>query len=338
LQHKLSTVLVIGKYNKETIQRVVEETRRNATHDSAFLKVYLTADRDVNAHAIRLGFVPTLNAIYLNRSMLHILETSELSGIIGHELGHATRYYNSTIYSLPIQIIFNATIYMLIIQYVKWDSGFEWMIIMAVGFALTFLEGVGKSINSHKLEFLCDDYGASIVGVIPMISSLYKIGRRAEAETKTLAHVFELKKLGLDVNSKKLIELYKSSLPYDDVSAEDMIGNVSRQLKNHTKGNQGISLRGFINYIQNDDGNQQENLAKTQHELNKIINRPKLASRFNLTAESSEEEVAQFIDEISAHPELALFHLESEVGGNESHPSFRSRLLYLWKNKDAIKS
>ena len=308
---------------------------------SSLLCRSITADKTLNAGALHLGlggFFRSLNGVYLNRQVLHRLTPEQVQDIIGHELGHFYRYYllNQRFHGLTL--LLGALAGVLVTQWIGMSSFLSMIALSACGSAAWYVSGVLIARNAMAIEYLCDDFGAQVNGVIVSINGLLTLGADSEMQLAIQQQELSSPRHG-NLNAKDVITAIEAAIPYGNTSREQLEEAVQQSLKRYSKDRRKLSVGGFFEYAwRGDDDSAVEDFLEKLKLLQKIprldweslIDRP---GHIDL----DEDRVQQLIGLINEHPDSVLFRLPDEVVSTDGvHPPLRSRIQYLWKNRHEI--
>ncbi len=334
-----------GKFDKHNLRKLFDDTVKKLGLPRGRVPVYITADKSLNAMAVRLGilsFVRSLNGIYLNRQLLHRLEPEEVQDIMGHELGHYYRHYLISMRLEGLNLIVGGMLGLFVTQWVGFTDGLSIIAAMVVGGLFGKLSSALWSQYGPTIEYLCDDLGAQVHGVHWSINGLLKLGVDGETQVHIYREAILSRKAG-QLSPREVVESIEKATPYGDVSREELEKRVQAAMKEQGSKSKELSVVGFLDYMWNSEKNedideQLEEQAKTYAALDSV---PRLDWESTLSDPSvvryDEHDVHRLIEKIEAEPDKVLFRLPQEVGVTEDvHPPLKDRILYLWHNRHEI--
>jgi Zn-dependent protease with chaperone function len=331
-----------GQYDKYLLQSLYKETLTKLKLPDLDVPLFIVANRSMNAAAMHLGFgafFKSINGIYLHRQVLHKLNPQEVQDIIGHELGHYFKYY-LVVDRFRILTVTLATLAALwVIQINRLDGFAAYMVISLVPATIWWLSGLPYAYNATAIEYLCDDFGAQVNGIIPSVNGLMKIGAEAELQTIVIQQATMSKAAG-NLNASELIETILNSMPYGTATKEEIETKVNAEIKKRAE-NRNVSVGGFFDYLWNSE--QEADSDAMLEEQVKAIQRLQAKPRLDWEAllmdasniDFDEESLPMLIAMIDRDPTYPLFRIpESQEDG--VHPPIKSRILYLWHNRAEI--
>ena len=295
----------------------------------------------MNAAAMHVGFgslFKSLNGIYLNRQALHKLEPAEIQDLMGHELGHYYKYYLVIDRFRIVTVALGSLLGILAVQRIGLDGYEGYFLLMGVTGIAWWLSSLPYSRNATAIEFLCDDFGAQVTGVIPSIQGLLKLGLSSEVECVIMQKAI-LSKVAGNFNPSELINTITSSIPYGHASREEIEERVNRELRSRAAG-KSKSIVGLLRYMWNSDldANAAEELKEEARKLGKMQSEPRLDWECLLPnptlIQFNEEGMRQLIALIESRPNELLFRVPESP--DSVHPPLRTRILYLWHNRREI--
>lgn len=333
-----------GRYDRETLQAVVDGVQRRLGLAGDRLSVYVTGDKELNAMAVQAGaagIFPALNAVYINRSMLHLLTPQELTYLLGHEFGHLLRYRVSWDRYRWVHLVAVAVVSLLAVQFTGLDGWLPLGAVLAVQFAASFVLSLLYGVHNHTVEFLCDDHGARLAGVAPAVSALFKMAAESEVHLALQLRALSLAGEGQVLTPREALEIYQAALPFGRVDAERVAREVERRAA-HRRANDGASLAGFLRYVR--DLESEETHDEREQELRRLramVGMPRLAWDGLLARTDgeglSETTVESLMALADAHPGMPMFRLPEELDDRgSSHPSHQRRMRYLWRHRAAF--
>ncbi len=330
-----------GQFNKHRLRSLYKDTVRRLGLPDENLPVYITADKSLNASAVRLGllgFFKSMNGIYLNRQVLHRLEPEEVQDIMGHELGHYYKYYLVNQRFTSLTILLGAILGLLIGQWTGMSSFFS-VIVSAAGASLLFkLDGFLWSRNGMAIEYLCDDLGAQVCGLATSVNGLLKLGVDAEMQLEIQQQTLLSKKAG-NLSPRAIMEAVEKALPYGQTSPQELDDAIQRSLKERAHYENQKSLTGFLDYAWNSDNQEdideqidmQMKAFRALHALPRLEWEALLSNPVEVAFQ--DYEIAALVALIKENPDKVLFRLPQEAGlVADVHPPLRERILFLAEN------
>ena len=336
---KLRDGAKIGNFTKPELIALARDVERTLGIGKS--RVFITGEKDLNAAAIQVGLgsiFPSLNAIYLNRAALHCLNRDEMATVIGHELAHVARHYLLWDKLLFLRMVGFILIGLYARQYFHGNDTFEVMGPVFIGGALQFLSGMYRGRFAHTLEYLCDDAGAVVAGIVPAIRAELKIAARSEAYQSLFRRALRQK---LDSGSFSLKELQKTleeALPYGGIDEAQLQKELDRRFAENKRAKETFSLKGFLQFLDIYESIEtREKLRQQLDGLEALVTLPRLDIPPTLPNDGTLADFDHLVKQIEAEPNKVLFHLEGEIEDmSSSHPGARKRIVYLYRNREAI--
>lgn len=334
-----------GVFDKHRLARLRHDTLQRLGLPDERIPVFITADKSLNASAVRLGLAgwfKSFNGIYLNRQLLHHLEPEEVQDIMGHELGHYYQHYLVSDRFRVLTIVLGGTIGLLVAQWIGLESYLAFVGVAICSWLFWKLAGLQWARHGTTIEYLCDDFGAQVHDVIVSINGLLKLGLDSELQLAIQREAILSGQNG-QLSAREVVAAVEAAIPYGRCSREEIEERIEKQLRERRAAAQSKSLAGFLNYLWNSDveAEAEEELQEQARSLKRLELLPRLAweevmadkSRVHIT----EQEMPRLIALIESQPQAVLFRLpESASATDDVHPPLRERILYLWYNRPAI--
>ena len=334
-----------GEFDKYRLRELYKNTLDKLGLPDEGLPVYITPDKTLNAGALHLGLaglVKSLNGIYLNRQILHKLEADEVQDTMGHELGHYYRHYLLGERFRIITLTLGGLVGIFVAQWLDMTDVFTFGILSVCAWVFWFISSLPHARNIRAIEFLCDDFGAQVNGVVVSINSLLKLGADAELQLAIL-HKTVLANKDSRLNASELVEGILEAIPYGHASREELEKAVENSLKKRSAQVKKTSIAGLIRYlwIGDGDGDAKAELLEQAKQLAKLQSQPRLQWETLLSDPSrirlNEDQVEQLVAMMERNPSLPLFRVQTTAEqGADEHPPLEARILYLWKNRREI--
>jgi len=328
-----------GPYDKHQLRSLFQDTLRRLKLPDHHIRVYVTAQKTLNAGALRTGLgnlFPSLNGVFLNRQVLHKLEPAEIQDLMGHELGHYYRYSLVSDRFRWATLILGTLAGIYIVQRFGISDYIGPIVMAVIAGGVWRLANRTRSRLAQSIEYLCDDMGAQVHGLVPSINGLLKIG--SEAEMMYAVHR-QLLQTGRSATTRDLsadLEAIEAALPYGHISKQELKELAEKTLRKRAHRDQRPSMRGFLSFIwQSDDDKETHDELSVQTQ--QIAMLPRLPweslledpTRIALTHAG----IGNLVSIIEQYPDHVLFHLPDVfTDEDDSHPPLKSRILFLWQN------
>jgi Zn-dependent protease with chaperone function len=305
--------------------------------------VFLTRAKDINAHAIRCELWPGLhlfNGVFLNRSIIHLLDPPELASVIGHELGHVFPYAPilSRTYLLHSFVAGTASFAAAL---AFGHPGVALFAPMAILWLLDCLIAFPHARLSRGIEFLCDDHGARAAGLLPALSAEVKVAAEQETRQGLLLRLFEARQAGRELSLHDIADAYEKAVPFGKADPEQFEREVTRLTDAQRAEAKGISLGGFLSHLGGSEGPSADEAAGEQLEelraleqlpLISLDREPYLRGSVAWTPEAA----ARLANALENEPNRVLVRVVNEVSDLDvTHPGPSRRVLFLWRNREA---
>lgn len=333
-----------GEFDKYRLQQLLRETLTKLRLSDQRVPVYIVGDKSLNAAAFNIGFGPflrSLNGIFLNRQVLHKLSAAEVQDIMGHELGHYTKHYLILSRWTWLTYLLGAMAGLVIAQFTGLESAFSIFGISLLAGGFWWLQSIPYARYSWPIEYLCDDFGAQVNGVVTSITGLLKLGADAEW---TMAVMLQAAghRHAEGLSAKQLAESIEKAIPYGHATTEEMEGMLERQLQESRRKQSEVSVGGFLRYMWQSDLDREatEEYRSNMEKFSKLQDLPRLdwerAIGVGGVIECTEEQIEKLVELMERYPEKPLFRTPDAMEPVVSHPPMELRILYLWHNRDAI--
>lgn len=347
---ELSEGFHAGAFTKTKLLSTIRETAQSLRIDARSVPFYLTRDKDLNAYAVSVGLsrlLPSVRGVYINRQTLHVSTPTGLKATIGHELGHLFPYELKWHGGLLVKFAFGGLLALFVLQHVGDPSA--WGLIAATGAAwgFLFLDQLPQSRMSQPIEFLCDGFGAKASGVEAAISDLLNFGNECQAQYELSIAALKLASQGKAINDVEAMKIYESALGYGPTDVDGTLARIHEAINKEKTADKDLSIKGLVDFVWRDNVVDSQ-LAAARDQAIALFERLDQLPQIDwkeITAWDPEEpldgrRIDALVQELRSHPDRLLFVMPTEPLGNVdlSHPSFRMRILYLWKNRGGIEN
>ena len=331
-----------GVHTRDSLLALVQRVFAKLELPANAAPVFMTRAKDVNAHALRCELLPGLhafNGVFLNRAIIHLLDEPELESVVGHELGHVFPYAPllsrcyllhaacAAAVSFAFAATFNTSAAVLLAPFAM-----LWILDWVIAFPHLRL--------SRGIEFLCDDFGAQAAGLIPALSSEFKIGAESEARQQILAHLLDATGRGKTIDPSELMEVYESAVPFGRSDPTAARLEIERLSASRGQADRRTSLGGFIRYLgeRGDSGDQQEAIGEELARLKVVSELPLVPldrePYLHGSAGWTMDNAARLTRTLEEHPHAVLFRQAEELTDEfTTHPNVSRRILFLWRNR-----
>lgn len=333
-----------GSLDKHKLRNLQIDTMRRLGLSEERISVFVTGDKSMNAKASRIGilsFFKAFNGIYLHRQLLHKLKDEEVQAVMGHELGHIYRYFLVNDRMLVVTVGLGALLGLYLGQLSGMRGTFGLILSYIVGGAFWFFASIPRAKYARVIEFLCDDFGAHVHGVVPSINGILKLGVEAELLTEITLQTLVSQKDG-ELGPSDVLKAVQAAIPYGDTKRDELQERIQKTIEAREVRERTASIGGFLKYFWNADGDDDEEQIAQAEEHLKILSRferipwEKLLEDPNQVA-FTEDDLPILIELIEARPLQTLFRMMSEVAETgDAQPRIRDRILYLWKHREEI--
>lgn len=335
-----------GEFDKHVLRSMCQDTLCRLGLPERRLPVYITADKSLNASAMRPGlasiFLSSLHGIYLNRQVLHKLTRAEVQDIMGHELGHYYRYWLTTDRYRELTYVLGTLTGIVVAQQIGLTIVPTLLAMSGVAWAFGWLLGWPLLRHGKAIEYLCDALGAQVFGVATSIQGLLKLGLDSETRYAIQRQALFSSPSGDRLNAAEILAAVEAAFPYGSYSHEELQAMVDKEVAARNKARHGLSLSGLVQFAwRSDDEDQEEALQEMRLQSQKLDALPRLnweaiVGNPDKTA-LDDEQLEQLVELIDAFPNQMLFRLPEEIGeGDGVHPPLRRRIQFLWQNRAEI--
>ncbi len=341
----LSESFTAGVFTKQKLLSLIRETARSLNLDLRRVPVYLTRDKSLNAYAVSSSFsglLPSVRGVYLHRQALHVSTESGLRATIGHELGHLFPYVSRWHDGWFARLAFGGLLALFIIEKIGDPGAGGLMLATAAAWGFTFIDAIPSWRMSQPIEYLCDGFGAKASSVNASISDLLVFGNESQAQYELSIAALQLASQGRAINDVEAMKIYEDSLGYGPTDVESTMTRIREAVKKEKEAAGSLSIAGLVKFLWH-DGVADSNVADARdtaiQEYETLCKLPlvdwKELTQWDPEIELNESQIEQLVETLVAHPDHLLFRLPTEPRSitGLTHPSFRNRILYLWKNQ-----
>ena len=305
--------------------------------------VFLIRSKDVNAAAVRSELWPgwhVFNGVFLNRSILHLLDRAELASVIGHELGHVFPYAPLLSRTYLVHGFCAASVSFAATAQFQYPA-LAFVAPLVLSAILAYAIAFPHIRLSRGIEFLCDDFGARAAGLLPALSCELKIAVESAVRQKLLHRLLEARSRGEKISLQDIAEGYEEAVPFGRADTETFEREFNKFRDARKKSSREISISAYMEYLRGgtDSNAEDETLVEQLQELRAAIALPTLTIDLNGYLNGSQnwsrDSAARLVEQIEQHPSSVLVPLAHEVDDRHvTHPNASRRILFLWRHRD----
>lgn len=327
----------LGNFHRQDLLDLIQQVLNSMGYKNTHIKVYLLGDKDVNASAIKVGFsklFPSLNAIYLNRSVLHLLKADELKFLIGHEFAHVLKYRETWRDYEILHICITAIAGLWALCLLNATDGYVFLAVLLVQLGVQHLLSLPSGKMSRALEYLCDYNGMKVSSLLAAVNTTLKLGHESEAHQMVFFEIFKASKSGQPLSPREIHQIYEEALPYGSIDLNESERIISKLTQSTQQQKSNISFKGWLDFIKGQDGEDEDFDQEILHQMNRLHQMPILPWREQLNwtvhHEPRELDLEKLLSINEHYPEGFLFRLESEIPNQYlTHPSFSNRIKFM---------
>jgi Zn-dependent protease with chaperone function len=333
----------LGNFHRQDLLELIQQVLNSMGYKNTSIKVYLLGDKDVNASAIKVGFsklFPSLNAIYLNRSVLHLLKTDELKFLIGHEFAHVLKYRETWRDYEILHICMTAIAGLWALCLLNATEGYVFFVVLLVQLGVRHLLSMPSGRMSRALEYLCDYNGMKVSSLAAAVNASLKLGHESEAHQIVFFKIFEASKNGQPLSPREIHDIYQEALPYGSIDAQKSEQTISKLTQNTRQQKSNISFKGWLDFIKGQDGEDDDFDQDILQQIHRLKQMPILPWReklnWDVNMSPQNLELPKLLSINEHYPDGFLFRLESEIPNQYlTHPSFSNRIKFLAAHQHA---
>lgn len=327
----------LGNFHRQDLLDLIAQVLNSMGFRNTTIKVYLLGDKDVNASAIKVGFsklFPSLNAIYLNRSVLHLLKADELKFLIGHEFAHVLKYRETWRDYEIVHIGITAVAGLWALCLLNATEGYVFLVVLLVQLGVQHLLSMPSGRLSRALEYLCDYNGMKVSSLSAAVNTILKLGHESEAHQMVFFKIFEASKNGQPLSPREIHDIYQETLPYGSLDPQKSEQTIAKLTQHTQQQKSNISFKGWIDFIKGQDDEDEDFDQEILHQMQRLNQMPILPWReklnWNVNLAPRDLDLQKLLSINEHYPEGFLFRLESEIPNQHlTHPSFSNRIKFL---------
>ncbi|MEW5849421.1 MAG: M48 family metalloprotease [Myxococcota bacterium] len=333
----------LGNFTRAQLQELVTDACRRFGVSPRRIPVYITREKEMNAHAMHVGpsfLVQALRAVSINRANLHVLTPAELSYILGHELAHLLHYPAVWLDAHALHMASRAAACLVAWQWAFPRFGDFWGLSAALAAAAVhrFFTQRTSPAQSQMIELLCDDSGARLAGVNAAISCELKTGMMGELHHQLLFRALQLQKQGMDISYQDLYRIYLDVVPFGSFALEEVDARIQERARKSAQPSRELTLRGLLEFagLSGDSRDAREQVREQLRVYEGLSRIPRISWPRNVHGQPTDTDLMALAQALEREPQALLFETPGELDALSSHPSHRRRVLYLWNNRGHI--